>query len=511
MLISRRPEGCLIDVVPLAQAAAPAARVCRLDEVVASQAPLEVHVPLHRVRRAVGRIERERRRELRDVVEIGKERVDLQRSRDGRIQRELPVVRWNQARELQLVQVEVVVVDTKPGAHDHPLGEVVRKPEARTKVVEVLLQNSVREIALLLVHQRHERGGHRGRQRVVPDLACRGIERRFHAVLFGPRRQVFPPQSELKAQLVAHLPVVVDERRDGRRVVRRSGRAERPRAGRAVPKQIICDGISREVTVERKVPASRVVGQVFELAELRLQSEPERMAAERPAGRVRHAVDVLCRALRIAAFSLCREAGHRHVRASVRERKRCSREVPQTQIGRPVATVGTDWRVQVVRVVVPEAEFVDPRGREHPRVSDGEVPPALGQVGFVERSGLQLRSFVVHEPLEQAVAVVERLIGAHGCGIRVVDEVPDDRVVVRTRGIRRRNRRRQDVRELREPVRGDDVAQERAGRSMDRESAWPAPKNCQTETPDSARCPGTAAPESFAILRRRQTRRTCCA
>ena len=92
---------------------------------------------------------------------------------------------------------------------------------------------------------------------------------------------------------------------------------------------------------------------------------------------------------------------------------------------------------------------------------DREVPASLRQVGRRERRRLQLRSLVVHEPLEQAVTVVERLVGPDGRGIRVVDEVPDDRVVVRARSVRRGDRRRQDGRELREPVRGDDVAGER--------------------------------------------------
>ena len=59
------------------------------------------------------------------------------------------------------------------------------------------------------------------------------------------------------------------------------------------------------------------------------------------------------------------------------------------------------------------------------------------------------------------MTVVERLVGADGRGIRVVDEVLDDRVVVRARRVRRGDRRRQDAREGREPVRGDDVARER--------------------------------------------------
>jgi hypothetical protein len=57
-------------------------------------------------------------------------------------------------------------------------------------------------------------------------------------------------------------------------------------------RDVIGDGVAAENTVEREIAARGIVGQVLELAELRLHAEPERVAAKRPAGGVREAVNV---------------------------------------------------------------------------------------------------------------------------------------------------------------------------------------------------------------------------
>src|SRR6185503_574630 len=111
-------------------------------------------------------------------------------------------------------------------------------------------------------------------------------------------------------------------------------------------------------------------------------------AAKRSAGGVRETVNVLGGPLRIAAFALVNESGNRDVRTAVGERERRRGEVFQAQFARPVASFGTDRRVEVIRVVVAEAELVDPRRREDPRMSHCEVPAPLWQVGRGERRRL---------------------------------------------------------------------------------------------------------------------------
>ena len=75
----RRPRTGLIDVVPLVLVAALAARVGRFEQEVAGEGVLDVHVPLEGVRRLVVRVDGERRRELRDLVQAREQVVDQQR------------------------------------------------------------------------------------------------------------------------------------------------------------------------------------------------------------------------------------------------------------------------------------------------------------------------------------------------------------------------------------------------------------------------------------------------
>src|SRR5207302_2448377 len=127
------------------------------------------------------------------------------------------------------------------------------------------------------------------------------IERAFLIVLLVPRSEIFPAEPHLERELWRYLPVVVDERRKGRRFVKRARAAERARARRAISQQEDGHRVTAELAVEREAAARRHLGELFVPPVLGLQSEPHIVTAPHPARRVRHTEDILGRALRDAA------------------------------------------------------------------------------------------------------------------------------------------------------------------------------------------------------------------
>ena len=65
----------------------------------------------------------------------------------------------------------------------------------------------------------------------------------------------------------------------------RARAAERAGAGRAVAEEEVADRTAGELSVEREAAARRHLGQLLELAELRLNAEPDVVAALHPARR----------------------------------------------------------------------------------------------------------------------------------------------------------------------------------------------------------------------------------
>ena len=114
------------------------------------------------------------------------------------------------------------------------------------------------------------------------------------------------------------------------------------------------------------------------------------------ARRVGEAVDVLRRALRERAFALTGEAGDRPVRTAVVQRIAAAREVAQADVADPVAIVRIDRRDEVIRVIVADADLVDPLRRDDPRLADREVAALLRIVRQVERGRLELAAVVHH-------------------------------------------------------------------------------------------------------------------
>ena len=136
-----RARASLVDVEAFVLVVALAAGVRHLDEIVPAERPLHVGVPLHRVRGPVGRIEREWRRELWNLIQVREERIHQDRGGPNRRQRELTIERRHEPRELQLVEIQVVVVDAEAAAHDRAIVEVVRDADSRSEVVQVLLHD----------------------------------------------------------------------------------------------------------------------------------------------------------------------------------------------------------------------------------------------------------------------------------------------------------------------------------------------------------------------------------
>ena len=422
---------------------------------------LHVAIPLDGVRRAVGRIHRERRRELRDVVQIGEERVDLHAEvRPRRLQRKLTVERRHQPRELQLVQIEVVVIHAESAPDDGVVVHRVRGADSRSPVVQIFLEDAGREEPVLIDDQRDELRRQVRRHDVEGNLARRGVERSLLIVLLVPRAEILPAQPHLQRELGRHLPVVVDERRDRRRRVQGSRAAERAGAGRTVPEQEIGDVVPGELTVEREPATRRHFGELLVPPILRLQSEPDVVAAPHPARRVRHAEDVFRRALRDAAFAVAGEPGHREAGPAVVDRIGGAGKIAQADVADPVSAVEADRRVQVVGVVVAEPDLVDDVLRDDPRFAHCEVAAVLRKVREAEHARVDLRAFVVEKPLEQLVLRVERLIAPQRRGVRIVVERLNRHVVVHPARVRRGNGRRENPREVREASRRNDVSLE---------------------------------------------------
>ena len=274
------------------------------------------------------------------------------------------------------------------------------------------------------------------------DFAGARIERTFEIVDLVPGSEVFPAQSHLQRQRPRDLPVVVDERRKRWRVIRGPRAAERAGAGGAEPEEEIGNRVARELAVEGEPAAGRHLGEMLERAVLRLQPEAHVVAPLHPARGIRHADDVFGGALRDAAFAVSAEAAHGESRTAIVQRIGPAGQVSQADVADPVAAVEADGRVEVIRVVVPDADFVDHVLRDDPRVTDGEIPALLGEVGVGEGAGVQLGSLVIHEPLEQVVLRGQHLIRAPGGRIGIVGKVTNREIVVGRRIVRRRDRRR---------------------------------------------------------------------
>ena len=108
-------------------------------------------------------------------------------------QRELTVERGHEPRELQFVEIQVVVVDAEPGAQDRAIVEVVRHAYSRAKVVQILLHDPGTVVIVLIDHERNELRWKTRRHLVIADLADGWIEGAFEPVLLDPWRKVFPP------------------------------------------------------------------------------------------------------------------------------------------------------------------------------------------------------------------------------------------------------------------------------------------------------------------------------
>ena len=115
----------------------------------------------------------------------------------------------------------------------------------------------------------------------------------------------------------------------------------------------------------------------------------------------------------------------------------------------------------MIRVVVADADLVDDVLRDHPCFADRQVATVLRKVRETERARIHLCSFVVQESLEQVVMRADHLVSAHRRRVGVVVERLNRHIVVRAAVVRRRNRRREDLRKIREAARGNDVAGER--------------------------------------------------
>jgi hypothetical protein len=96
-------------------------------------------------------------------------------------------------RELQFVEIQVVVVDAEPAAQDCAIGEVVCHADSRSKVVQILRHDPGTVVIVLVDHERNELRWKTGRHLVIADLADGWIEGTFEPVLLDPRRKVFPP------------------------------------------------------------------------------------------------------------------------------------------------------------------------------------------------------------------------------------------------------------------------------------------------------------------------------
>ncbi len=273
-------------------------------------------------------------------------------------QRELSVEGRHEPGELQLVQIEVVVVHAKAAAHNRAIADVVRHTDARPEVVEIALHDSGAIEAVLVDDQRLQLRRQVGRHLVIGDLAARRIERAFEVLRFVPRRQVLPAQPQLQRELPRHVPDVVDERRDRRRVIGGSRTAERAGAGRAVAEQEIGHGVARELPVEGEGATRRHLGQVLERAPLRLDPESQVVAPEGLRRRVGDAEDLLGGALGNGALAIAGEAGQVEPRASVVERIGSTGKIAEADVPHPVSTVEADRRGQMVGVVVAEPELV---------------------------------------------------------------------------------------------------------------------------------------------------------
>ena len=213
----------LVDVVALVLVVAVAAGVRHLEQVIVGEGVLHVAVPLHRIGRAVVGAHGEGCREFRNVVQVRKQRVGVEAEiRPRGLQRVLSIKRRDEPGELQFVQVEIVVIDAEATPQHRLVIGAEDESDTRPEVVEILFQDPLGKKIVLVDDQRNQLRRQIGRYHVVRDLAARRIERAFLVVLLVPRSKVLPPQPDLQREDRRNLPVVVDERCEGRRRVIRA-------------------------------------------------------------------------------------------------------------------------------------------------------------------------------------------------------------------------------------------------------------------------------------------------
>src|SRR5262245_52541994 len=143
-------EQRLILVIPLPELVTVAARIAYFQHPILAELALDVKVVFQRIRRPVVGVHREGRWKSLDFVQAGEERVD-KNVRDLTVadQSEIGVEGRDQPRELQLVQVDVVIEGAEPGANDRLVSKrTPGQPDARGEVILVRLNDSGRDQSL---------------------------------------------------------------------------------------------------------------------------------------------------------------------------------------------------------------------------------------------------------------------------------------------------------------------------------------------------------------------------
>ena len=316
--------------------------------------------------------------------------------------------------------------------------------------------------------------GRFGGNLVIRDLAGHRIERAFDVVHLVPGREILPAEPQLQRQRVVDTPHVIDERREGGRLVGRASAPERSRARRAVAQKEVRNGVRRVVggtggaAVEGE-PAPRAGRRVLVgLAPLGLEAEPQRMWPCDFAGRIRHAVDPVGRVGAHTRGGHSREPGDRGARTSVVVGIGRTIQVLQADVCHPVPreVLAREPRLLSVEgVVVADTGLVDGARRDHPGMPHRQVPPGLGLAGIGNRAGKRLLAVVPDVSREGGVGASQHVIHARRPRIRVIGEVADRSIIVGTGRIRRRDGGDLERGERRDPRLRNEVPRERLPRS----------------------------------------------
>src|SRR5262245_44674283 len=163
----------LILVEALPEFMAVAARIAEFKHPVPAELALDVEIVFQHIRRPVVGVNREGRGKSRDLIQAWEEVVHEDvRARTAVYQREVGVEGRDQTRELQLVQVDVVIEDAEPGANDCLLSKwAPGQPYARGEVILVRLDDACRDQTLFGIVEAIQRRRDVGRKLVVSDQA----------------------------------------------------------------------------------------------------------------------------------------------------------------------------------------------------------------------------------------------------------------------------------------------------------------------------------------------------